>query len=162
MTKITWSSAMAWKDIARSSAAVMRSSPERSGILYGKYHIWIRPSHVYRARVQTFRYLHFGVHWSTTSHEGHQGGNPAVDTEYRGQSLAFYIFLHMLKSPKRIVVDIIVSNRVWLFWTLIVTCSQGGYRVKPVISNLIGINCRGCNFEMLTSLEICIIRTEIV
>lgn len=31
-------------------------------------------------------YLHFGVHWSTTSHEGHQGGNPAVDTEYRAYS----------------------------------------------------------------------------
>lgn len=83
---------------------VMRSSLERSGILYGKYRIWIRPSHVYRARVLTF--------WGALVYT-------------KGIKVAILL---LILSTVRIVVDIIVSNRVWLSWTLTLTCSQGGHR----------------------------------
>ncbi|KAG1847108.1 hypothetical protein C8R48DRAFT_677664 [Suillus tomentosus] len=84
----------------------MRSSLERSGILYG------------------FRL--FGTYIL---------GCIGLRHHTKDIKVAILLLILSTVSPKRIVVDIIVSNRVWLFWTLIVTCSQGGYQVKPVISN---------------------------
>lgn len=102
------------KGIPLDSVALMSTVLE--GILYGQYTNVIL--HPILTKIAFFRLFRPHVYWHylgadpQTSHAGRQSSNHscsrlAVCTEHCGQLFAWYIWCHMLKSSKHMVVSII-------------------------------------------------------